>query len=263
MKDQQGYFSLIQYSEFPERNEFVSIGIAVFVADEPSVRVKFSKSAYRVEKIFDVHLGSEFEVLKRSMENRLFSEFRSSWKKSDIDKFIAMRSGKIRFSAAKSVLVNNADELIDQLFSKLVMSPEKISRMPKALVKLKHELIKGGVESFLDKPKPIELPQGVTIKAPYAYQNGSYNLISAISLRDDPDLAISRASKYAVEGHWLSDVTGRQKKMIVVGDLSGQQQNFVKAIEGLMESNKVGFFDMHNLNPLIADIKEHSISYHG
>ncbi|WP_366664020.1 DUF3037 domain-containing protein, partial [Mesorhizobium sp.] len=45
IRESQGYFSLVQYSEFPERAEFVNIGVIVFA--HGSVFVKFSHRARR------------------------------------------------------------------------------------------------------------------------------------------------------------------------------------------------------------------------
>src|SRR6056300_83012 len=106
MKENQGYFSLIQYSEYPERDEFVNIGIVLFSNIEPRILVKFSESHRRIRKAFGIYPGKHFDFLKQSMEDRIYSEFRSHWTRSHIDKFIGLRSGKIRLSSPKSVLVN-------------------------------------------------------------------------------------------------------------------------------------------------------------
>ena len=124
--------------------------------------------------------------------------------------------------------------------------------------RLKREFELKGVEKLLEKPEPVSLPQGVTVKTPYAYQNGSYNMIDAISLRDDPNKVLEAASKQAIEGRWLSQIEldGGKKKLIVVGDVEDQQPNFISAIRDMMESHGVGFYTLSDIDPLADDIRK-------
>lgn len=253
----QGYFSLIQYSEYPERNEFVNIGVVLYADVSPRVLVKFSPSSKRAQRMFGVHLGKHFDLQKQSMEDRIKSEFSLRWNKEEIDRFVSLRSGKIRLSNPKSVLVKNPEKVLQDLFSRLVGDINLRGRIPSAHSKLKKQFSQEGVESLLEKPEPILLSQGVTIKAPYAYQNGSYNLINAISLREEPDQAIEKAGKFAVEGNWLHDrQNDGNKKLIIVADLEGQQPNFIAAVKELMERSHVDFYDFNSTGPLIEDIRK-------
>ena len=54
MSEAQGYFSLVQYSEIPERAEFVNIGVILFASALPHVLSKFSQRPRRAEKAFGV-----------------------------------------------------------------------------------------------------------------------------------------------------------------------------------------------------------------
>lgn len=261
MNEKQGYFSLIQYSEYPERNEFVNIGIVLFSNVHPRALVKFSDSPIRVRKAFGVYLGRHFDLLKQSLNDRIQFEFGSSWNKHLIDKFIGLRSGKIRLSAPKSVLVADPRDVIDDLFEQLVDDLVQKAPIQKVQTKLKKQFSEMGVESLLQKPDPVPLPQGVVVRAQYAYQNGSYNMINAVSLRDDPNEALKIAGKQAIEGRWLSEFNHRQIKLIVVGDLEGQQRNFVQAIKEMMENHNVGFYPLSDIVPLAQDIRKNFISH--
>ena len=261
MSEKQGYFSLIQYSEYPERNEFVNIGIVLFSNVVPHVLVKFSENPIRIRKAFGVHLGKHFDLLKQSLSDRIQSEFCSSWNKQLIDKFIGLRSGKIRLSAPKSVLSSDPRALIDDLFEQLVQPFNQREPIQKVQSKLKRRFSEMGVENLLQKPDPVSLPQGVVVRAQYAYQNGAYNMINAISLRDDPNEALKAAGKQAIEGRWLSEFNSKPRKLIVVGDLEGQQSNFVHAIKEMMESHNVGFYPLSDIDPLANDIRK-NVSNH-
>lgn len=121
-----------------------------------------------------------------------------------------------------------------------------------------------GVEKLLEKPKPVELPQGIIIKAPYAYQNGSYNMIKAVSLRDNQDHALEVAGRHAIEGKWLRDATrlAAPKRLVVVGDVNGQEQNFIAAVSDVLSEGHVSFYPMDDLDRLAEDIRR-NVALHG
>jgi hypothetical protein len=259
----QGFYSLIQYSEVPDRMEFVNVGIVLFSERAPRVLVKFSESPRRVERVFRVNLGIHYRLLMESIESRIYHDFKENWDSRNLERFILLRSGKVRLSASKSVAVSDAQETIAQLYKDLVGDTDTRSREPRARSKLKRELSHIGVEGLLERPEPVSLPQGVVIKAPYAFQNGSYNLITAISLRQEPDLAIEVAGKHAIEGNWLHEATrlDSPKKLIVVGDTQGQNEDFTRAVAEVMRENQVKFYSMEDLEPLALDIK-HAAALH-
>ncbi|WP_189343835.1 hypothetical protein, partial [Mesorhizobium sp. M8A.F.Ca.ET.218.01.1.1] len=58
--------------------------------------------------------------MKESMEDRLRHEFGSGWDREKIEKFVALRSGKVRLSPVRSVLVKDPEQLVSELFEKLV-----------------------------------------------------------------------------------------------------------------------------------------------
>tara|TARA_R110002126_G_C10451016_1_gene499610 strand:+ start:1144 stop:1935 length:792 start_codon:yes stop_codon:yes gene_type:complete len=258
MNENQGYFSIIQYSETPERAEFVNIGIVLFSNASPRVLVKFSNSSSRVRRVFGVYLGKHFEFLKAAMHDRIVSEFSGAWNLSQIERFISLRSGNIRLSPPKSILAKDPSSVLEDIFDRLVGGvPDKMP-VQRIQTRLKREFELKGVEKLLEKPEPVSLPQGVTVKTPYAYQNGSYNMIDAISLRDDPNKVLEAASKQAIEGRWLSQIEldGGKKKLIVVGDVEDQQPNFISAIRDMMESHGVGFYTLSDIDPLADDIRK-------
>lgn len=123
MNSSQGYYSIVQYSEYPERAEYVNIGVALFTDVAPRVFVRFAKSPRRVENAFGVRIGSHFKNLLLSVKSRLGSEFHGSCSRDDIDRFIQLRTGKIRLSPPRSVLVDNPSDTLDGLFDSLVDDP--------------------------------------------------------------------------------------------------------------------------------------------
>ena len=162
----------------------------------------------------------------------------------------------MRLSPLRSILLKDAEKDIQNLFEMFVSDGRSNNRGQKIQTKLKLKLEEGGVVDFLDRPEPIELPQGVTINAPYAYQNGAYNLINAVSLKGEPDIAIEKAGKVALEGQWLFETANRMKRLVVVGDLLGQQDNFASAISATMKKHDVTFYSLENMSGLLDDIRK-------
>lgn len=259
MIDAQAYFSLVQYGEDQERAEYVNVGVILLSRAAPYVMSKFVMSPRQADGINRI---SFFKDMVESLRYRIASEFQKDWSLERLNKFSETRTGYLRLLPPRSVLAENPIEVIDDLYVRLVSSRAHVAKKLRVSQKLKHEFIERGVEGLLEKPSPIELPQGVTMRAPYAYQNGRYNLISGLSLTSDPNHAIDAASAQAVKGDWLfKDASlGRPSKLVVVADVEGQSDAFVYDIARLMEEHHVGFYRLDNIEGLTLDIKRSMLS---
>lgn len=255
--ERTGFYSLIQYSESPESYEFVNIGVVLFSEQSPFVTVRMTEKRRRVEQFFGKPLGRQFKAYAESLKDRLVVEFSTRWDRSSVEKFVALRSGKFRLSALRPILVQGSpSETVDILFESYVSELKYSPKREPAKRRLRVELDRQGALPYLEaRPKPVMLRGGVTIKAPFAYQNGSYNLIEAVSLTADPDQAISGASKFAIEGQMLLKEYESEKRLVLVGDLEGQASEFVGVVESLMDSHGVKFFTFQNIEPLIGEIR--------
>lgn len=261
MIDAQAYFSLVQYGEIPERAEYVNVGVVLFARAAPYVLSKFVASSRHVDGIpRNIHRPSFFKDMVESLRYRISAEFQKDWTLEAVNRFVETRTGNLRLLQPRSVLAENPISVIDDLYAKLVSSRSSGIKKLRISQKLKNELVERGVEKLLEKPEPIELPQGITMRAPYAYQNGRYNLISGLSLTSNPDQAIEAASAQAVKGDWLyKDVQLiRPARLVVVADVEGQSDTFVHDIAGLMEEHNVGFYRLDNLEGLTLDIRKHA-----
>lgn len=258
MREKQGYFSLIQYSEYPERAEFVNIGVVLFADVNPFVFSKFVERPSRIERVFRSRPGAHFRDISNSLKDRLALEFASGWSRESIDRFIDLRSGKVRLLPARSIFVENPKEVVKRLFDELVGELPQQTYGMRANTKLKEQLRLRGVEGLLQKPHPIVLPSGVEVKAPYGYQNGSYNLIKAISLDGGPDRALEKASPHMIEGRLLFDATraAERKRLVIVGDVDELGSGFINMVADQMERHDVTFYRLDQIDPLVSDIRK-------
>lgn len=117
----QGLYSLIQYSETPERAEFINVGAVLFLEAEPSVLVRFSEDFSRVEDVFHIRLNESFEMETASLERRLQLEFEAGWNREQIERFISMRAGKLRFTPPRAILVEDGMAVMERLMKDFVM----------------------------------------------------------------------------------------------------------------------------------------------
>lgn len=262
MPSNQGFYALIQFSPAPERFEFVNIGVALFVPERNYVGIRFSHSLKRVERLFGKQPKSYFDVLKASFKNRLESDFSQGIDMRRFEAFAKTRANQMRIANVLSIVTDNPEADLGELFSSLVGEDGAPSRLPRIESELRKKFQRAGVDKFVEsKPRPVALPQGVTIQAPYGYQNGAYNLIDPVRLGGIPGDALGEASKRAVEGQWLrhySRAQGAPKELIVVGDFADQKQEFKRAIAEVMAEKNVSFFDINRLEPLLDDIKRHA-----
>lgn len=265
MREGQGYYSLIQFSDMPERAEFVNIGVVVFGAASPYVSARFSERPRRAERAFNVYLGNHFQFLQNSFKDRLRSEFGGGWNIERIEHFARMMSGKVRLSPIKSVLVYDMESTVRDLFDRLVGDVPRVRRGPRASTKLAQAFRMKGVEDLLVKPDPVFLSGGVKVEAPFGYQNGAFNFINAISMAGDPDRVLNRVSPFMIEGDLLFQETALadQKRLVIIGDDAEQQDSeLISVVAEQMERHKVRFFRMDRMDKLVSDIRENYAAHH-
>ncbi|SNT11659.1 Protein of unknown function [Tardiphaga sp. OK246] len=258
MSAMQGYYALLQFSPLPERFEFVNIGVLLVAPSQKFVGIKYSQGLKRVERLFGKQPASSFDVLKEAFEQRIKVEILENWNIEKIESFAKLRANKMRISKILPAAFADPEKELDELFHMLVGENEIGIRLPKVQVELRKKFEKAGVSLLVEKPQPVKLPEGVVIDAPYAYQNGAYNLIDAVRLNADSADALAQASKRAIEGQWLrrhSQKLGSPNQLIVVGDLAKQPSAFVRAVDEMMKQHQVRFYELNNVEPLIQDIR--------
>lgn len=202
MSDRQGFYSVIQFLPVPERFEFVNIGVVLFAPSARSVEVKIAPDYSRINRLFG-QPESKLKWLTNSLENRMHTDFGAGWDRRSLEKFAALRTGHIQMSAPLPILVDQEPKVaLESLFDEMVTQTPKSSRAKKAASVFKQRLVMAGVlDLVVQAPTEVPLPQGVTIKVPYAYQNGAYNLIDPVRLEGTPEEALKNASSKAVEGN--------------------------------------------------------------
>ncbi|WP_422370698.1 DUF3037 domain-containing protein [Hoeflea sp.] len=249
-------YSIVQFSPFPNRFEYVNVGVIVFDSVHERVAVKNSHDFSRVRRFFgDVNTVFLKNALHDFSERVNFHFLRSNvLSQAKVEEFNSKRADLFRLTSLNAVAGSDVELVAAKLFGELVLweaHPKKIERINTLLTSAFRE---AGVLSLLDKrPEPIHLDQyGVTLQADYGYQNGVYNLIDAARF-DNPQRGLAEAGKRILEGKALSEMIG--KRLIVVGEFGDQPDNFVDNLREDFERVGSKLFRLEEVNELSAEIR--------
>jgi hypothetical protein len=261
MERRKGFYAILQYSPVPERFEFVNFGVVLVVPEDRYIGIRFSKSQKRIEKLFGRQSKVFLDALKAGLEKRLRLEFAKASNLEHLISFAQKRANSIRISEFLPIAVEAPEADLSDLFDSLVGDDPVVDRAPRVTTKLREELRKAGIFHYVDEhPDPVDLPEhGVTVSAPFGYQNGSYNLVDAMRLGADSGNALKEAGKRAIEGQLLASHYANKvdrKRLVVVGDFARQRDEFYRTISDLMEQHKVRLYRLDDLAPLLNDIEK-------
>jgi hypothetical protein len=256
-----GKYALIQFCPEPDRMEFINVGLILSIPDAAGyLRVEFVEEPKRVERLFG-HISERYfrsvaDVIKFRVEEGFNREF-----PFDFDEFIDRRANDVRITRLMSIRIDHdPDWEFDALFNKLVGTRRVRPPASRARAELKNLFREYNVEQILDRPREIKLKTSdISIRAPYAYQNGHYNLIDSIRITEDDSYSLREVGKKAIEGDLLrreNEFFGA--RLVIVADFSRQSRSFFDAVEDHMESCGVKLLEVSDVGVLIEDIRAHA-----
>ena len=263
MRRMQGSYALIQFSPVPERMEFLNIGVLLIVPEMQFVSVRFAKAHPRIDRYFMHPQPAYLDGLKASLAARVRSDFSRSVSIEALQHFADRRANEIQFSPFMPVAVIEPEATLNQLFEDLVGEKEVVHRRPRMARRLKDAFVKAKIYGFLDeRPEPVQIPEaGISVKAPFGYQNGAYNLIDGLQFGSDRNEAMKEAGKRALEGELLwkhSNQTGEQKRLVVVADFGELPDRFYDAVGEQLEESHVRLYRWDEMGPLLEDIEQNA-----
>lgn len=210
-----GYYSLMQYCPNLSRMESVNIGLILFVPELHFVQTVINPSNERVRKFFDTGTfdNSWLHAAKKSIEERIAIIKDELVTLEDFKKFIDTRINEIILTQPNAVKVENPQEKLNSLFDKLVKySREKKEREP-IIKEFEDAFMRPNFVDKIERDISFEIPTlGQTIKAPYAYTNGCYNIIKPKFFSSTH--CIRTSSLLVTEGRFINK-TGKAQLIIV------------------------------------------------
>ncbi len=254
--EHNGYYSLVQFLPDISRLEAVNIGV-VLLEDTGKVHARLLKTNARIKQFFGKQDWLHIDFLKSSLQNRLAREhFESPEQFSD---FAARRANLVQMSPPRPIATDDVNAAIDSLFHELV-SPLTTHRRKRVDVRLGESLQAAGVRSLVQHGVRVNFPFfDEPFRAPYGYQNGRFNLITAVQFNLDLRELISKVAEKAVEGKVLYDNPDPAHGALalnVIGTFPEElNDNSRRFVESLLRDNNVKLYDFENLDSLVSDIK--------
>ena len=262
MHSVQGQYALVRYCPDASRQEFVNIGVALYSPDTKRVSALLSRDNRRLTQVFgrqDLHLVNR---LKRSLEENLRRESFASV--SDLQNYVDRTANAVRLGPLRPMKISNVQEDLKALFTRLVdEAPHRRRRIDRAFGE---RLLESGVDSYVQKAVSIEIPSvEQSIRVPYAYKNGRYNLITPVEFTSDGRGVLSRAGEKAIEGQILykqEDAEHGPMHLVVVAKFGDDVPSVAREVVAeIFEKHNVGLYTFENLDPLMDNIREAAIEH--
>jgi len=262
MNSTSGYYSLVRYCPDASRQEFVNIGVAVYSPLMKRVSIRLSSDNRRVSQVFgkqDLHFINR---LKRSLEERLKRESFST--ASELEGYIARNANAIQLGPLRSVKIADIDADLNSLFERLV--GERQERRPHIQRYLGQKLSEAGVERLVQKGVNIDIRSfDQSIRVPYAYQNGRFNLITPVEFAADVRDIFSKAGEKAIEGRELYQTPDPQLgelHLVVVAKFADETSGSARAKVGdILAEHNVELHTFDNISLLVEDIRKAAVEH--
>ena len=152
--------------------------------------------------------------------------------------------------------------MLDSLFQKLVDgSAEKKKRLKPFAKKVEQRFLTAGIQEKVQKDIPIHVPVvDREINVTFGFQNGSYNLMQAVSFHDENvDRNANLAIRHSFQGRALqteqhADYDGGLKYR-VLGRFQSNQNDSIPVVRRVLRENDVQLYTEKDLPELIDEIR--------
>jgi hypothetical protein len=263
MSHNTGYYSLIQFSPDPSRLEAVNIGVVVYSSNEGKLSLQISRSNRRIRKFF----GDQDWRFLKSAKAAIANQLRNGYFRSveDLEAYIAKRANAIQLSTLRPMRISDIQQDVMDLYERLV-GEDLVDRKDRIAVSFAKKLADAGVADLVRKSVSVQIPNfKKSIRVPYAYQNGRFNLISPVQFDQDSDL-LGKTGKSALEGKLLYEQPhpefGQMRLVVITNFEQGIGKATRDLVERIFSDNSVTVYPIEKLDPLVDDIKR-SAAQHG
>jgi len=269
MSQNRGYYSLVQYCPDLSRLEAVNIGVVLYSSTEKRLQIKMSNNNQRIRKCFG---NQDWNLLNRA-QKAISRQLRSEQFQTvdELVAYIARRANMIQLTHPRPMSITDLEANTLDLHKRLV-GPELLEPKSRIDGYLTRRLFEAGVSDLVKKSVSVELPDiKKSIRVPYAYQNGRFNLISPVQFDADAEAIFTKTGKNAIEGQLLfkkPHPTFGEMRLVVVANFDSKIEiSTRKFVKKTFDEHSVTLYSFEDLNPLVEDIKRsaevHSIDHQG
>ena len=268
MNATKGYFSLVQYCPDFARQEAANVGVVLFCPERQFIRAQTAKSIGRIRRFFGedgdgyLHLHGMMEALSSRLDVEQ-SEFKTL---EDLQQFIAKLANKIILTQPKPMMVLDPQADLQALYLELVADPKKpltVQAQIPLRKRLDAVLTETDVRRFIQRKIEVQVSTlKETLRVPYAFQNGRFNLIQPVVFKHQNEAGVRMAAcRHAVEGQSLyrhPDAKFGELQMIVVADFTGAPQDSASMVADIFQESQVRLVMSDDLPALKQEIVAHA-----
>jgi len=263
MKPSKGYYSVIQYIHDLARAEAANIGVLLFVPERGFLDARIVHDNARVRHVFGV-AGDDLKRLnafKSSFGERVKVERYNIETVEQLSKFIDTRGNQIQLTEPRFAKVIQCEELLDDLFKKLVDGDAKKKQHKKSFTKnIENRFVTAGIQEKVQRNIPVHVPVvDRDISVTFGFQNGAYNLMQAVSFQNDSvDRNANVAIRHSFEGRALQSEPNSEYgglKYRVLGRFQSNKDESIPVVRRVLRENDVQLYTEKDLPELIDEIR--------
>jgi hypothetical protein len=222
-----------------------------------------SRSNQRIRKFFGNQNWNLVNRAKAAIVGQLQSQLFLSIE--DLESYISKRANAIQLTPPRPVRIGNLLADVDKLFERLV-GPDLVGPKPRIRGNLKARFLEAGVGSFVQNSVNIEISEmNKSIRVPFAYQNGCFNLISPVQFDPDAEAIIRQTGKSKFEGQLIRKERhpshGEMQLVVVANFDENIEDSTRKFVTNALRDSSVTVYSFEDLDSLIEDIR-HAAATH-
>lgn len=208
----KGWYSIVQYCPDSSRLEAANVGVVLLCPERLFFGSKVASGNDRIRKFFGAthEALQRIEEAKKSIDQRLQSEKKRIHGLDDLMTFLETRGNDFLLTPPRVTRVDAPEHDLERLFKELVGGRaigERIERPRQgaSVVRHLHEVFsRDQFREIIRHDVTIEVPVvGQSLRATYAYNNGTLNAICAQTIHYDDDQTLTAAMKLAVKSDLL------------------------------------------------------------
>jgi hypothetical protein len=200
--------------------------------------------------------------MKRSLEESLKRQTFAS--PAAFEAFISRNANSVQLGPLRSMKIQDFASDLAALMERLVdETPDRRPRLQRAL---RERFIEAGVESLVEKQVTVDIPTfEQSIRVPYAYRNGRYNLITPVEFTADVRDIFSKAGEKAIEGQELyetADPYHGSLHLVVVAKFADQTQEPARLkVQQIFGQHNVVMHTFDDMALLLEDIRKSAFEH--
>lgn len=260
----KGYYSILQYVPDLERAEGVNIGVVLFCPEKGFLKAQTAAGNDRVRRFFSREANIELDldrinVFKTAFEERIELEAGRIRTLDDFRHFVNTRANCLLLTEPKPMKVFDPNEELQSLFERLVGGRRR--RLQKRAASTKEELIQRFSNLLVQRRIEEKVEREVRIESqlfdrtfvfPFAFRNGSLNVIDPVSFEAAKERNIDRACQLAVEGSELLQLP-QPVSLNVLGSFDHSEG--IEQVQAVLQKFRVKLYTADDLTSLIAEIE--------